>query len=81
MNTRSVARIGLAALFRDNDGDRIRSDGGGELLPEVEAAFKQGAVAFEKKYPVCVAWEDRGFNEPPHLDLGLDDSDGARAGV
>ena len=39
------------------------------------------AVGFERKYPVCADWKDRGFKEPPHLDLGVDYKDGGRVGV
>jgi hypothetical protein len=39
------------------------------------------SAAFERKYPVCADWKERGFTEPPHLDLGIDYEDGARVGV
>lgn len=39
------------------------------------------AVGFERKYPVCADWKDRGFNAPPHLDLGVDYKNGGRVGV
>lgn len=39
------------------------------------------SVSLERKYPVCVDWKARGFNEPPHLDLGIDYIDSRRVGV
>jgi len=40
-----------------------------------------GSVSFEKKYQVCDDWKAHGFNEPPHLDLGIDYIDSNRVGV
>jgi hypothetical protein len=39
------------------------------------------SVRFERKYPVCSDWKHHGFNEPPHLDLGIDYVDSRRVGV
>jgi len=39
------------------------------------------SLGFERKYPVCADWKDRGFKEPPHLDLGVHYNDGGRVGV
>ena len=39
------------------------------------------SVSFERKYPVCADWKAHGFNEPPHLDLGIDYIDSRRVGV
>jgi hypothetical protein len=39
------------------------------------------SVSFERKYPVCEDWRSHGFNEPPHLDLGIDYVDSRRVGV
>lgn len=39
------------------------------------------SVSFERKYPVCANWKAHGFNEPPHLDLGIDYVDSRRVGV
>lgn len=39
------------------------------------------SVSFEKTYPVCANWKAHGFNEPPHLDLGIDYVDSKRVGV
>ena len=39
------------------------------------------SVSFEHKYPVCANWKAAGFNEPPHLDLGIDYTDDGRVGV
>ena len=39
------------------------------------------SISFERKYPVCDDWKSQGFNEPPHLDVGVDYKDGARVGI
>jgi hypothetical protein len=39
------------------------------------------SVTFERKYPVCEDWRDRGFTEPPHLDLGIDYIGSQRVGI
>jgi hypothetical protein len=39
------------------------------------------SIDFERKYPVCADWTSHGFNEPPHLDLGIDYIDSRRVGV
>jgi hypothetical protein len=52
-------------------------------LAELLAVPSRGieAVGFERKYQVCADWEDRGFTEPPHLDLGIDYRNGGRVGI
>ena len=49
-------------------------------LLEVPSRGIEG-IGFERKYPVCANWKDRGFKEPPHLDLGVDYKNGGRVGV
>ena len=53
------------------------------ILAEIPNVPSTGieSVSFERKYPVCVDWKAHGFNEPPHLDLGIDYIDSRRVGV
>ena len=53
------------------------------ILAEILNVPSRGieSVRFERKYPVCVDWKAHGFNEPPHLDLGIDYIGSTRVGV